>query len=398
MASQAQAISLSHYSRRAPAGGGRVVAIDYLRTFVIVLVLVHHSVLAYVSFGHFDRVHYLWSTAPIVDSGRWRGFDPIVAVNDIFFMSLMFFVSGFFVWPSLNRKGTVAFLRDRALRLGVPFALAVTFLMPLAFYPSFRMTGADPGYFAFWRDTILAGPWPAGPSWFVSALLGFDCVAAAIYLAAPRLGIAIRNRASAVFVYPIVFFAALIAVSGAAYVPMLLRFGVLYWFAVGPIAIQASRALHYLAYFLAGVALGVYGLEASAFASGGRLARTWWLWAVVAVISAVAFLRVIIRQWPPPPMPYAGVFVAASAAISLAWMAVFLRFVNGRFPILESLNDNSYGIYLVHYPYVTWMQYALLQAHLSPIAKGLLVFAGALALSWGSVAALRRIPAVARVV
>src|SRR5208283_524665 len=75
----------------------RKVAIDYLRTFVIVLVLVHHSVLAYVTFGKFDRSHYIWSTAPIVDPRRWIGFDLITVFNDIFFMSLMFFVSGLFV-------------------------------------------------------------------------------------------------------------------------------------------------------------------------------------------------------------------------------------------------------------------------------------------------------------
>ena len=84
--------------------GGRTIAIDYLRTFVIVLVLIHHSILAYVNFGHFDPVHYLWSTAPIIDSHRWPWFDLIVLFNDIFFMSLMFFLSGLFVWPSLIRK------------------------------------------------------------------------------------------------------------------------------------------------------------------------------------------------------------------------------------------------------------------------------------------------------
>jgi len=107
---------------RAPReSSARKMAIDYLRTFIIVLVLVHHSFPAYVRFGQFNRVHYLWSTAPIVDAQRWVGFDLIVVCNDIFFMSLMFFVSGLFVWPSLRRKGTGAFPRDRLLRLSLPF-------------------------------------------------------------------------------------------------------------------------------------------------------------------------------------------------------------------------------------------------------------------------------------
>src|SRR5215467_13007348 len=43
--------------------------------------------------------------------------------NDTFFMALMFLLSGLFVWPSLERKGSARFLRDRTLRLGVPFAV-----------------------------------------------------------------------------------------------------------------------------------------------------------------------------------------------------------------------------------------------------------------------------------
>jgi hypothetical protein len=31
----------------------------------------------------------------------------LVAFNDVFFMSLMFFLSGLFFWPSLARKGSV---------------------------------------------------------------------------------------------------------------------------------------------------------------------------------------------------------------------------------------------------------------------------------------------------
>jgi hypothetical protein len=47
---------------------------------------------------------------------------------------------------------------------------------------------------------------------------------------------------------------------------------------------------------------------------------------------------------------------------------------------------------------VSWLQLAILSAPLPAIAKGLLVFAGVLLLSWSTSASLRRIPAVARIV
>jgi len=53
-------------------------------------------------------------------------------------------------------------------------------------------------------------------------------------------------------------------------------------------------------------------------------------------------------------------------------------------------------MYLMHYPIVVWLQFALLAVALGPIAKGAIVFVGAVALSWGIVVVLRRVPPIAR--
>jgi uncharacterized membrane protein YcfT len=98
-----------------PAAASRVIGLDHLRGFVIALVVLHHSVLAYCRYAHFDRQHYLLSTAPVVDSERWPGFDLLVLVNDSFFMPLMFLLAGLFVWPSLRRKGAAGYLPRTSL-------------------------------------------------------------------------------------------------------------------------------------------------------------------------------------------------------------------------------------------------------------------------------------------
>ena len=105
--------------------------------------LANHAVVAYTVFGRFYPNHYLWSTAPIVDSDRWAGFNVLTLFNDAFFMSLMFLLSGLFVWPSLKRKGVGHFLRDRAFRLGLPYLALIFILMPIAYYASYRLTGAS---------------------------------------------------------------------------------------------------------------------------------------------------------------------------------------------------------------------------------------------------------------
>ena len=74
------------------------------------------------------------------------------------------------------------------------------------------------------------------------------------------------------------------------------------------------------------------------------------------------------------------------------------RFAKTRNRVLDSLRDNAYGMYLTHYAFVSWLQYALLKTGLPAIAKGSVVFLGTVALSRSVTAALRRIPGVARIV
>jgi surface polysaccharide O-acyltransferase-like enzyme len=91
-------------------------------------------------------------------------------------------------------------------------------------------------------------------------------------------------------------------------------------------------------------------------------------------------------------------FALSCAASSFAFLALFVRFAKTRNRVLDSLRDNAYGMYLIHYAFVSWLQYALLKTALPAIAKGSAAFLGTLALSWSATAALRRIPAVARLV
>jgi surface polysaccharide O-acyltransferase-like enzyme len=90
-------------------------------------------------------------------------------------------------------------------------------------------------------------------------------------------------------------------------------------------------------------------------------------------------------------------FVLCCGTISFGFIALFRRFAVARQPVFDSLSASSYGMYLIHYPAVVWLQFALLPVALGPIAKAAIVSAGVVALSWGIVVALRRVPVIARV-
>src|SRR6476620_12387010 len=111
-------------SDRAKSATGRIVALDRARTFITLLVLIHHSAVNYTHFGSGDKM-------------RWLGFDLVVLFNDSFFMACMYFISGLFVRDSLARRGPSNFLANRAWRLGVPFLISIFAVTPIAYYASF---------------------------------------------------------------------------------------------------------------------------------------------------------------------------------------------------------------------------------------------------------------------
>jgi peptidoglycan/LPS O-acetylase OafA/YrhL len=392
-----------------PAAAARDASLDYLRAFIVLLVLLHHSVLAYAVMWPAQPGTFQILPAPIVDVRRWAGFDVLAVFNDTFFMALMFLLSGLFVWPSLERKGAAGFLRERILRLGVPFAVAAAILMPLAYYPSYAVTGADPGFLGYSSAWLSLGFWPSGPAWFIWLLLAFDAVAAGFYVLRRRWTANTQPpRHPGVYDRPLAFVAMLLVVSALVYVPMELVFGADRWVTLGAFSFQASRLLLYATYFVAGIQLGAFGTQSGILARNAGLARRWPIWLSAGLAAFALRLAVIVTLVLPlavahRPLPLTLrllsdlTLVVCCGTISFACIALFRRFAVAHRPVLDSLSASSYGIYLIHYPVVVWLQYALLAAAPGPIAKGAIVSVGAVALSWGMVAALRRVPAIAGV-
>ena len=211
----------------------RSVAFDSLRSFGVLLVLLHHTVLAYVTFGYLNPADPMATFSPVVDGAKWAGFDRIALLNDTFFMPLLFLVSGLFVWQGLKKRGAVGFLLGRLKRLGIPFVVGGFVLTPVAFYPTILeiqlVYGTGQGFGAFWLDYVRAGFGTVGPLWFVWLLLAFDAVVALIYAGFGRLRLRSSRGRNPVLDNPAIFAVVLFALSLAAYIPMSNAFGPSAW-------------------------------------------------------------------------------------------------------------------------------------------------------------------------
>ena len=153
-----------------------------------------HAMSAYIAFipQHpfaFDAPPFLWRAFPIVDQQRWFGFDLFCAWLDVFLMSFFFCCRGCSSGRACRARGRRAFLQDRLLRLGLPFAAVVMLLMPLALYPTYLQSSGDHERSPDTGGTWLALPfWPSGPIWFLWLLVLWDVLAAGVYLLLRRHG------------------------------------------------------------------------------------------------------------------------------------------------------------------------------------------------------------------
>jgi hypothetical protein len=389
----------------------RHLAIDRLRSVIVLLVIAHHAVLAYHPYaparGDFTATNLTWAAFPVVDTARTHGFDLFTLWNESFFMALVFLISGLFVAPSLRRKGPACFLRDRLLRLGVPFVIGTLLLAPLAYYPAYLQLAAENAPRTFWRHWLALGAWPPGPLWFLPVLLAFDALAVLVLRFFPFWNEKPAALGSLTKTRPLPAYLTLLILAIAAYAPMSFVADPFGWWVWGPFVVQGSRWALYAVYFFFGVALSVGKVGGDLFTLTAKLGHRWKAWFAAAVFMFAAFALVLVAAFYADQQNSEHAFLVGVAAriayaatgvtTSFAMLAFFTRSDAPHRPLFAHLIPNAFAMYIIHHGIVSWLQYALLGTPLSATTKGIAVVFAAIVLSWTTAAALRKIPALERV-
>jgi surface polysaccharide O-acyltransferase-like enzyme len=240
-------------------------------------------------------------------------------------------------------------------------------------------------------------------------LLALDVLAAALWVAAPRAVQALGQFIFNLRARPMAAFALFLMVSVASHLPMRLAFGDVSWLELGrfPLPIQTSRILLYAGYFFVGVGVGAVSLRLGLLAENGELAKRWRVWLAFAApfYAAILILVYAHHNWmdlDSPPLVwkvgYGLAFASFSAAMAFTVPAILLRFAGSEWKLLDAMQPSAYGIYLVHYIFIIWLQYVVYDHSWPAFVKFAIVFAGTLSMSWGLTVLLRKISLVARMI
>jgi hypothetical protein len=355
----------------------RLIFFDNLRYLMVLLVLVFHSGASYGSMVAFWPYH---------DPNPSELIDHIMPLLDVFMMSILFFIAGYFALPSLQRKGGKRFIGGKFKRLGIPWLVVTILVLPILdyihYYTRSMGQGLSPRNYGthWWLSIKKIAEFHTGPMrmseyldmtehfyqrymWFLSLLLLFFVVFWLLHEARqkwsrvserPRREEPPSNRS----VYQALALVGLLNVLLFALIKFLLSSPAdpldMEWRSLGNLVqFEAAKLAFYVPYF----GLGVHAYSKKWFRGGKDLGRPW-VWGL-ACFSLMAVTMLVARGMTRADEPSMGLqlaFVVLYPLWTLSFLGTFtalaFRRWNHATVLGRELAANSYNMYLVHYVFV----------------------------------------------
>lgn len=334
----------------------RIHWMDNLRTITILLVVLYHVGGVYEGAG-------TWGWFWIVDDPAtltWVGIVGIIF--DVMVMPTMFFVAGYLVPASLDRKTGWEFALGKFKRLMIPWAIAVFTLIPL-YKVIFRYSRNLPQ--EHWTTYFhITNPNSQNWLWFLPVLFAFSI----LYLLLSKTKIRMPN----------------ISLRGAVLGVLLISF--VYSFSIGSLLGNRSWTLtplldfeneRLLLYFLTFL-LGALSFRQNVFAEKPQ-SKT-----LYTIVNSIAWIPVTVHIFVRLiPFFFPGGFSSTPLFLAIWWLSFnlsllclmyvmiesFRRYFDSTGSIWSELNRNSYGVYIIHVIIIGFFGTLLLNLDLPALVK-----------------------------
>lgn len=326
--------------------------LDNVKSVLTAIVVLHHTTCAFVGAGWYYQIGN-YSNIFQVFGQALLGFDQS------FFMSLFFFISGYFVPSSYDRKGARGFLRDKFKRLGLPFLVYFLVIGPLLNMFTQKVALGEARAYTYAPE--------AGPPWFVAWLLLLCSAYTAIggpsvTFARPSLGRLVLVSIGAGILQGLV--CAVITTGSFVYMPI----------TVGSLPFD-------IMFFAGGIIAKRNAWLDEAFSKRESIASAVWTIVIAVVLLVVMFLH--YRESSTPASHDARRLAADSTystlsvsvfsvcmgppcvIISLCFLAFFKNYFDYTTARTKFFSEAAYAVYLIH-PWIvvtlTWSYVLLLKA------------------------------------
>jgi peptidoglycan/LPS O-acetylase OafA/YrhL len=352
----------------APAPTRRLVWIDWLRVIAVLLIFAFHSARVY-------NAGELFYAKSVETSSFLSWF--VVGFFSFWQMPLLFLLAGMSSYFALGKRTGGQFLKERALRLLVPFFFGVFVIVPPQTWYGARTNAGYTGSLAqFYVDYFslkwgLITDYRGGPSyghlWFILYLFIASAVALPLFLWIRRgpgesVGVRLAGALAKPWWWVVVAFGLLLTTA-------LPEFG-------------GHNLFNYVGWFVLGFLL---------VAGRGPLeAARRWKWVLLGVALPLAWLVAatydVRDRYPDPSFPIAvnefGVQLVGWL-LCLAAIGIGMTYLDRSTKALPYLAEASYPTYILHQTVIVVIGFYLVQALPQPLVSWAVLTAGSIAVTYG---------------
>lgn len=362
----------------------RVIFLDNLRYFSVLCVVLLHSGLAYFP------VMTWWV---VVDANTNIIAGWLVVFFGGFAMPLLFYISGYFAIPTIQKQEITSFLKGKLKRLGVPWLICILFIIPasrLIYHYSQNNLSLSVSYWDLWMilmkdasafnvglinidKAMKNNQFSQNYMWFLSLLILFFFAFSIIYKVKKRWFVSNGHPVPSAKMAILSTLKFLVAVGLLTFLCSLISIAIVVisskkpfdpeeWFTLGNvIQFQPYRLPLYIIYF----AMGIITYK-NKWIERGKFSGDYNTWLISLPILAAGHLYVFTILINAPIQlrtmyGLASLFILNFLSISaLGFFTSFaLRYWNHPTRINQSLASNSYNIYLSHFIFVVGFQLLL---------------------------------------
>ena len=372
----------------------RLFFIDNLRWLMIIFVVMMHVNVTYSMIGGW---YYIEEAQ--LDLFQILYFGMYGSFTQAYFMGLLFFIAGYFVPASYNRKGFGLFTKERSIRLGIPSLIYMLIIHPVCIIilnhyqkwnldiPELYLNNIRT--FSFLDDT--------GPMWFALALLIFSLV----YALTRKLGLGAETVAKKNPVNSKQILAAALFIS-------VFTFGTRILFPIGTniFNFQLCFFPQYIVLFILGI---IFSRRKLMLNLPYRLGMNWFKLTLIIGIPVWLLIMIFGEAATQGFEAFEGHFSWQSAAYSF-WesffcvgicsglIVLFREKVNTQGRISKFLSANAFGVYVFHAPILIFISMLFKDTDMYPFFKYLLVAIITLPASFTVSYLVRRIPGVSYII
>lgn len=356
----------------------RLYYFDYLRAFIIMIVILLHSMLPYVE-------DYIWYVSEVNKSDVFAILSILI---DVFIMPIMFFIAGYFAYISLKKRGSKEFIRNKFHRILFPFIVGVLFFSPIMGYISVLARGMKISYIEYWFTIYFKNfisSEHAAHYWFLALLFVFYLSFVLIYRIYGNKFDKLYNKSQKTSKSQINVF-----------VLGFIGLGILFFFLVSFISpdgswtslfnilvFQPTRATIYLLYFFLGIIVYLNNFEIS-----DNLLKKMPIFIAGTFLLSLVYLAFKLYFISLTSRPIGLKFINSLLHFTLCFfifitlVSIFKKYFNKSISPLNRLAKSSYSIYFIHMVVVVIIQYLLLPYSISVYLKAALSFTAASLLSY----------------